>query len=439
MTGRVYSRPMLLDFGTQTISPVPYMDSGTCTSSANTYIDTNRSCSLIGHSLLPPYREHASHTHDVPDVSVDYASCRTPLTMSSGLADDTTDTTPSCTFADHVQEPIQRLRELSLTMCKSLCVKGQCSWSSRFSDSRLSQRGSWAYTTPVKLYLPEIKICMYFSFRLSHVTAPHKNAYTARKRRFDEMRAGSYRYGKETLGHKRLLLNMCRCGQQFCYTCGENDIEIYAEYFRMFKVYEKVLFTVASILMHFEYMAADMCETYRSLAATRNGVAKLPMSIKTDWPSFCLFIQFQGFSDPFCLLITFLERMVEGLTMGGVSEKFLITSMLMWAVPIAILYAFNNNLVPGKTHNMPIILISLNFSATGFVDISSHSMTLFSGFMAVISVNIVIAIYVYMAMKEPSDKHKPDPKFLADAKISVKHSKPNQMHENSSATQKKEK
>ncbi|PWA39975.1 Vacuolar ATPase assembly integral membrane protein VMA21-like domain-containing protein [Artemisia annua] len=107
--------------------------------------------------------------------------------------------------------------------------------------------------------------------------------------------------------------------------------------------------------------------------------------------------------------------------MGGVSEKFLITSMLMWAVPIAILYAFNNNLVPG------------------FVDISSHSMTLFSGFMAVISVNIVIAIYVYMAMKEPSDKHKPDPKFLADAKISVKHSKPNQMHENSSATQKKEK
>ena len=69
LSGRVYSGPMLLDFGTHTISPVPYMDSGTCTSSANTYIDTNRSCSLIGHSRLPPYQEHVSHTHAVPDVS----------------------------------------------------------------------------------------------------------------------------------------------------------------------------------------------------------------------------------------------------------------------------------------------------------------------------------------------------------------------------------
>ena len=46
-------------------------------------------------------------------------------------------------------------------------------------------------------------------------------------------------------------------------------------------------------------------------------------------------------------------------------------------------------------------------------------MTLLSGFVAVISVNIVIAFYIYMAMKEPSDKHEPDPKFLADAKASV--------------------
>ena len=47
-------------------------------------------------------------------------------------------------------------------------------------------------------------------------------------------------------------------------------------------------------------------------------------------------------------------------------------------------------------------------------------MTLLSGFVAVISVNIVIAFYIYMAMKEPSDKHEPDTKFLADAKASVK-------------------
>ena len=46
-------------------------------------------------------------------------------------------------------------------------------------------------------------------------------------------------------------------------------------------------------------------------------------------------------------------------------------------------------------------------------------MTLMSGFVAVISVNIVIAFYIYMATKEPLDKHEPDPKFLADAKASV--------------------
>lgn len=56
---------------------------------------------------------------------------------------------------------------------------------------------------------------------------------------------------------------------------------------------------------------------------------------------------------------------------------------------------------------------------TGLKDFSPYSMTLLSGFLAVISVNVVIAFYICMAMREPSDKHEPDPKFLADAKASV--------------------
>ncbi|KAG5577685.1 hypothetical protein H5410_057819 [Solanum commersonii] len=33
-------------------------------------------------------------------------------------------------------------------------------------------------------------------------------------------------------------------------------------------------------------------------------------------------------------------------TMAGVVNKFFITSLVMWAAPIAILYAFNHNLIP---------------------------------------------------------------------------------------------
>ena len=56
---------------------------------------------------------------------------------------------------------------------------------------------------------------------------------------------------------------------------------------------------------------------------------------------------------------------------------------------------------------------------TGVTHLSPHSLTLLSGLLAVVSVNIVIAFYIYMAMKEPSDKHEPDPKFVAEAKASV--------------------
>lgn len=50
-------------------------------------------------------------------------------------------------------------------------------------------------------------------------------------------------------------------------------------------------------------------------------------------------------------------------------------------------------------------------------------MTLVSGFLAVISVNVVIAFYIYLALREPTaDKPEPDPKFLAEAKASINQS-----------------
>ncbi|KAL7258554.1 hypothetical protein ACSBR1_004641 [Camellia fascicularis] len=73
----------------------------------------------------------------------------------------------------------------------------------------------------------------------------------------------------------------------------------------------------------------------------------------------------------------------------------------------------------------------------GSTQVSSHSITLLSGFLAVISVNVVIAFYICMAMKEPSDKHEPDPAFLANAKASLRQNRPNE-DEDSSQTRKKE-
>ncbi|KAL2497348.1 Vacuolar ATPase assembly integral membrane protein VMA21-like domain [Abeliophyllum distichum] len=94
--------------------------------------------------------------------------------------------------------------------------------------------------------------------------------------------------------------------------------------------------------------------------------------------------------------------------MAGVIQKFLIASMFMCAVPIAILYGFNHKLFPGT------------------IQLSPHSVTLLSGFLAVISVNVVIVFYIYMAMKEPASKHEPDLIFVADAKASIRQSESNE-------------
>ncbi|KAF3654418.1 Vacuolar ATPase assembly integral membrane protein VMA21-like domain isoform 4 [Capsicum annuum] len=74
----------------------------------------------------------------------------------------------------------------------------------------------------------------------------------------------------------------------------------------------------------------------------------------------------------------------------------------------------------------------------GVTDMSPHSMTLVSGFVAVISVNVVIAFYICLAMREPADKHEPDPKFLAEAKASVEQLGKNQDGDSSGSRTKQE-
>ncbi|XP_010941690.1 uncharacterized protein [Elaeis guineensis] len=91
--------------------------------------------------------------------------------------------------------------------------------------------------------------------------------------------------------------------------------------------------------------------------------------------------------------------------MAGVMQKFILASMIMWVAPMAILYGFNHHIIPGSGQ------------------LSSSSQTLLSGFLAVISVNLVIVFYIIMAMKEPANREsQPDPAFLAEAKASINQS-----------------
>ncbi|KAJ0081604.1 hypothetical protein Patl1_12143 [Pistacia atlantica] len=166
--------------------------------------------------------------------------------------------------------------------------------------------------------------------------------------------------------------------------------------------------------------------------------------------------------------------------MAEVVKKFFIASMFMWIAPLAILFGFNHNLLPGvvavslkslssalgrllagvdsftvkligvlaaiasKSENWGWMIGSLTLCCSvifsswyGSAHLSPYGLTLLSGLLAVISVNIVIAFYIYLAIKEPSDKHEPDPAFLAKAKASV--SQPTGEAEVSSEASKKEK
>ncbi|CAN1120730.1 hypothetical protein LINPERPRIM_LOCUS921 [Linum perenne] len=93
--------------------------------------------------------------------------------------------------------------------------------------------------------------------------------------------------------------------------------------------------------------------------------------------------------------------------MAGTVNKFFITSMFMWMAPIAVLFAFNHDWLPGLSK------------------LSPHTLTLLSGLVAVISVNIVMGLYIYIAVKEPVlDKNELHSGFVVGAKASLgKHDK----------------
>ncbi|KAL9247407.1 hypothetical protein vseg_020842 [Gypsophila vaccaria] len=88
--------------------------------------------------------------------------------------------------------------------------------------------------------------------------------------------------------------------------------------------------------------------------------------------------------------------------MAVVSRKFFIASLFMWLLPISILYGFQHAWFPGFSH------------------ISPYSLNLLSGLLAVVSVNVMLGFYIWMAMREPTDKHTPDPAYVAKAKASIK-------------------
>ncbi|XP_066343798.1 uncharacterized protein [Miscanthus floridulus] len=100
--------------------------------------------------------------------------------------------------------------------------------------------------------------------------------------------------------------------------------------------------------------------------------------------------------------------------MSGVITKFAVTSMVMWMAPVAIMCGFYYELFPGVSQ------------------MSSSAQTLASGFLAVISVNLVIGFYIFMAMKEtPHQEPQPDPTFLANAKASINQQTSSQVSDDS--------
>jgi len=82
---------------------------------------------------------------------------------------------------------------------------------------------------------------------------------------------------------------------------------------------------------------------------------------------------------------------------------FGVTSLLMWGLPLWVLYAFNNQLFPGSE------------------GLSQQSTTLWSGLLAVLSVNVVIVCYIILALREKPVRAtpQPDPTFLSKARASV--------------------
>ena len=89
---------------------------------------------------------------------------------------------------------------------------------------------------------------------------------------------------------------------------------------------------------------------------------------------------------------------------------FGVTSLLMWGLPLWVLYAFNTKLFPGSE------------------GLSQQSATLWSGLLAVLSVNVVIVIYIVIALREKpvAATPQPDPAFLSRARASVATNEPSE-------------
>ncbi|KAL2643007.1 hypothetical protein R1flu_010594 [Riccia fluitans] len=81
------------------------------------------------------------------------------------------------------------------------------------------------------------------------------------------------------------------------------------------------------------------------------------------------------------------------MAVSRVMVVFTIASILMWVLPIGVLQTFNWNIIPGLE------------------DLSPRARTLWSGALAVLCVNVVIACYIFLALHEstPATEPQPDP------------------------------
>lgn len=88
--------------------------------------------------------------------------------------------------------------------------------------------------------------------------------------------------------------------------------------------------------------------------------------------------------------------------------RFAVTSLLMWTAPLCVLYAFQEGVLPA------------------FQSLSAEARTLWSGLAAVLAVNIVIVVYIVMALRDPptAPKPQPDPAFAAAARASIGQAEP---------------
>lgn len=88
---------------------------------------------------------------------------------------------------------------------------------------------------------------------------------------------------------------------------------------------------------------------------------------------------------------------------GAVISRFTVTSAFMWALPLLVLLAFNQK------------------QFTDLIGIPEEHTTLFSGLTAVLAVNVVMAVYIVMALRDAptASQPQPDPAFVAAAQRSI--------------------